>query len=98
MDRTKTSPCDFTEMTVLCMKPSRWRRLVLLNGMEVREPDDEIPFRSYKPVISPLEYVPTNHKPGLGELMDDLIQGGCTRLPSLAEHRQIHAWMQDNML
>ena len=68
------------------------------NGMEVREPDDEIPFRSYKPVVRPLEYVPTNHKPGLGELMDDLIQGSDTRLPSLAEHRQIHAWMQDNML
>jgi hypothetical protein len=68
------------------------------NGMEVREPDDEIPFRSYKPITSPLEYVPTNHKPGLSELMDDLIQGSNTRLPSLAEHRQIHAWMQDNML
>ena len=68
------------------------------NGMEVREPDDEIPVRSYKPTISPLEYVPTNYKPGLGELMDDLIQVSNTRLPSLAEHRQIHAWMQDNML
>ena len=67
-------------------------------GMEVREPDDEIPVRSYKPVISPFEYVPTTHKPGLGELVDDLIQGSNTRLPSLAEHRQIHAWMQDNML
>lgn len=67
-------------------------------GMEVREPDDEIPFRSYKPVISPLEYAPTNHKPGLSELMDDLVQGTNTRLPSLAEHRQVHAWMQENML
>ena len=72
--------------------------LSVATGMEVREPDDEIPFRSYKPVISPLEYVPTNHKPGLGELMDDLIQGSETRLPSLAEHQQVHAWMQDNML
>ncbi len=70
----------------------------IAEGMEVREPDDEIPFRSYKPVISPLEYVPTNHKPGLGELVDDLIQGSNARLPSLVEHRQIHAWMQDNML
>ena len=70
----------------------------IAEGMEVREPDDEIPVRSYKPITSPLEYVTTNHKPGLGELMDDLIQGCSTRLPSLAEHRQIHAWMQDNML
>ena len=70
----------------------------IAEGMEVREPDDEIPFRSYKPITSPLEYVPTNHKPGLGELMDDLIQGSNTRLPGLTEHRQIHAWMQDNML
>ena len=67
-------------------------------GMEVREPDDEIPVRSYKPITRPLEYVPTNHKPGLGELMDDLIRGSDTRLPFLTEHRQIHAWMQDNML
>ena len=69
----------------------------IAEGMEVREPDDEIPVRSYKPITSPLEYVPTNHKPGLSELMDDLIQGSKTRLPTLAEHRQIHAWMQDNM-
>ena len=67
-------------------------------GMEVREPDDDIPLRSYKPIINPLVYVPTNHKPGLGELIDDLIHGTNTRLPTLSEHRQIHAWMQDNML
>lgn len=67
-------------------------------GMEVREPDDEVPLRSYKPITTSFEYVPTNHKPGLSELMDDLIQGCKTRLPMLAEHRQIHAWMQDNML
>ncbi len=67
-------------------------------GMEVREPDDEIPFRSYRPVTSPLEYVHTKLKPGLGELIGDLIQSSNTRLPSLTEHRRIHAWMQDNML
>ncbi len=70
----------------------------IAEGMEVREPDREIPFRSYKPITSPLEHVPTNYKPGLGELMDSLIQGSDSRLPTLTEHRQIHAWMQDNML
>lgn len=70
----------------------------IAEGMEVREPDAEIPVRSYKPITRPLEYVPTNHKPGLSELIGDLIQGFNTRLPSLAEHRRIHAWMQDNML
>ena len=70
----------------------------IAEGMEVREPDDEIPFRSYRPITRTLEYVSTNHKPGLGELMDDLIQGSNTRLPTLAAHRQIHAWMQVNML
>jgi hypothetical protein len=67
-------------------------------GMEVREPDDEVPVRSYRPITSTLEYVSTNFKPGLGELIDDLIQGSDMRLPNLAEHRQIHAWMQENML
>ncbi|MFK8029514.1 MAG: hypothetical protein AB8G18_04700 [Gammaproteobacteria bacterium] len=67
-------------------------------GMEVRQPDDEIPFRSYRPIVSPLAYVPTSHKPGLDELIDDLIQGSGTRLPSLAEHQRIHAWMAENML
>jgi predicted dehydrogenase len=66
-------------------------------GMEVREPDDENPLRSYRPITSLLKYVPTNFKPGLGELMDDLIRDVPTRLPNLAEHRRIHAWMQDNM-
>jgi len=70
----------------------------IAEGMEVREPDDDIPLRSYKPIIRPLAYVATNHKPGLGELIDDLIQGSNTRLPSLSEHREIHSWMQDNML
>lgn len=66
-------------------------------GMEVREPDDEFPLRTYKPVIRQLEYVPTGHKPGLAELIDDLIEGKDTKLPSLLAHHQIHAWMQDNM-
>jgi predicted dehydrogenase len=70
----------------------------IAEGMEVREPDDEIPLRSYKPLVRPLEYEPTDYKPGLGELIDDLIRGADTKLPSLAEHRQIHVWMQDNML
>lgn len=66
-------------------------------GMEVREPDDDIPLRSYTPIVRPYEYPATNHKPGLSELIDDLINGSDTRLPNLGEHRQIHAWMQDNM-
>ena len=70
----------------------------IAEGMEVREPDDELPVRSYKPIINPLPYVPTHHKPGLGELVDDLVSGSHTRLPTLSEHRQIHSWMQDNML
>jgi len=67
-------------------------------GMEVREPDDDIPLRSYTPIVRPYEYPATNYKPGLGELIDDLISGAETRLPDLTEHRQIHAWMQDNMV
>ena len=70
----------------------------IAEGMEVREPDEEFPLRSYKPVIRALEYVPTDLKPGLAELIDDLLQGTDTKLPSLSAHRQIHAWMQDNML
>lgn len=67
-------------------------------GMEVREPDDEMPLRSYRPIIHPLPYTATRYKPGLGELVDDLMGDSPTRLPTLAEHRQIHAWMEDNML
>jgi hypothetical protein len=67
-------------------------------GMEVHEPDDENPLRSYRPIINTRTYVPTNLKPGVGELIDDLVEGVDTRLPSLSEHRRIHAWMQDNML
>jgi hypothetical protein len=70
----------------------------IAEGMEVRPPDDEIPFRSYKPVTRYLEHIPGNFKPGLEELIDDLIRGRDTRLPTLKEHRQIHVWMQDNML
>ncbi len=66
-------------------------------GMEVREPDDDVPVRSYKPVVTALDYTPGNHKPGLAELVDDLMSGSPTRLPDLFEHRRIHAWMQENM-
>jgi predicted dehydrogenase len=67
-------------------------------GMEVREPDDDMPLRSYRPISRPLIYKPTNHKPGLEELIDDLIQNVPTRLPTLAEHHDVHAWMEKNML
>jgi predicted dehydrogenase len=67
-------------------------------GMEVREPDDDMPLRSYRPISRPLIYKPTNHKPGLEELIDDLIQNVPTRLPTLAEHHDVHVWMEKNML
>ena len=70
----------------------------IAEGMEVREPDDDIPVRTYRPIIKSLAYAPTNHKPGLSELVDDLIESPTTRLPTLSEHRQIHAWMAGNML
>jgi predicted dehydrogenase len=69
----------------------------IAEGMEVREPDDAIPFRTYKPVSRRLEYTSTNHKPGLSELVDDLIRNSTTRLPALLEHREVHAWMERNM-
>lgn len=69
----------------------------IAEGMEVREPDDVIPFRTYKPVSRRLEYANTHHKPGLSELVDDLIQNSTTRLPTLFEHREVHAWMERNM-
>ncbi|MFK8017211.1 MAG: hypothetical protein AB8G17_17435 [Gammaproteobacteria bacterium] len=67
-------------------------------GMEVREPDDELPIRTYRPLIHAVPYEATGYKPGLGELIDDLIGGKPSRLPTLAEHRDIHAWMERNML
>lgn len=70
----------------------------ITEGMEVREPDDDMPLRSYRPISRPLVYTPTNHKPGLEELVDDLIQDLPTRLPTLAEHRDVHVWMEGNML
>jgi hypothetical protein len=69
----------------------------LTEGMEVREPDDEFPLRSYRPIIRPLLYTATNHKPGLEELVNDLMDDSSTRLPNLLEHRRIHAWMEENM-
>lgn len=69
----------------------------IAEGMEVREPDDAIPFRTYKPVSRRLELSNTHHKPGLSELVDDLIRNSTTRLPTLLEHREVHAWMERNM-
>ena len=66
-------------------------------GMEVKEPDDENPLRSYRPMVESRVYAPTQLKPGVGELVDDLLAGGATRLPRLSEHRRIHVWMQENM-
>lgn len=70
----------------------------MTEGMEVREPDDDMPLRSYRPIIHSQVYNPTNHKPGLEELVDDLIKNVPTRLPTLAEHRDVHVWMEGNML
>ena len=70
----------------------------ITEGMEVREPDDDFPLRTYRPISRSLKYTPTNYKPGLGELIDDLIQNSPTRLPTLSEHRDVHAWMEGNML
>ena len=70
----------------------------IAEGMEVRQPDDVIPFRTYKPVTRRLDYANTHHKPGLSELVDDLIRNSSTRLPTLFEHREVHAWMERNML
>jgi predicted dehydrogenase len=69
----------------------------IVEGMKVHEPSDEFPLRSYQPVIRRLEYVPTDHKPGLAELVDALLQGTDKKLPTLSAHRKIHAWMRDNM-
>jgi hypothetical protein len=70
----------------------------ITEGMEVREPDDEIPVRSYRPMSRPVSFTPGSHKPGLEELVEDLIQDLPTRLPSLSQHREVHLWMQGNML
>jgi len=70
----------------------------ITEGMEVREPDDEFPLRTYRPISRTLLYTPTNFKPGLGELVDDLIQNLPTQMPTLSEHRDVHAWMEENML
>ena len=70
----------------------------IFEGMEVREPDDDMPLRSYIPISRSLLHTPTNFKPGLEELVDGLIQNLPTRLPTLAEHRDVHVWMEGNML
>lgn len=70
----------------------------IATGMEVREPDEAIPFRTYKPLSRLLAHAATGHKPGLSELVDDLLRDSASRLPSLTEHRRVHAWMESNML
>ena len=70
----------------------------ITEGMEVREPDNDIPVRTYKPISRLLAYAGTNHKPGLSELVDDLLRDSSSRLPTLLEHRRVHAWMESNML
>lgn len=70
----------------------------IAEGMEVREPDDDVPVRTYRPISRLLPYAGTGHKPGLSELVDDLLRGSSSRLPNLLEHRQVHAWMESNML
>lgn len=70
----------------------------ITEGMEVREPDDDIPVRSYRPISRSLPYAATNYKPGLDELVEDMIGNSPGRLPTLSEHRKVHAWMEENML
>lgn len=67
-------------------------------GMEVHEPDEDTPIRTYRPIRSPLPYTSTQHKPGLEELVDDIIGNSSTRLPTLREHHHIHSWMERYML
>lgn len=67
------------------------------DGMEVRQPTVEFPIRTYLPKGSAMPLVHTRFKPGLEELVDDLIQNRPHRLPSLAEHRDVHQWMTDYM-
>lgn len=77
-------------------RPLEW--FSITNAMEVREPDDDLPIRTYRPVSQPLAHVFTNFKPGLEELMDDLLQNKPNKLASLSEHRHLQTWMEDNLL
>jgi hypothetical protein len=71
--------------------------LDISEGMVVREPDAIVPVRTYRPVVRPLSYLPTGFKPGLAELVDDLISDKPMRLPTLREHWNVHSWMVSNM-
>ena len=66
-------------------------------GMAVREPDAAVPIRTYSPVVRSMPYLSTGFKPGLAELVENLIADQPTRLPTLREHRHIHLWMESNM-
>ena len=66
-------------------------------GMEVREPDEVVTVRTYKPIVRQLPCVSSKFKPGLSELIDDLVLGLPSRLPTLQEHRAVHSWMTVQM-
>lgn len=66
-------------------------------GMEVREPDEMVPVRTYKPVVRQFPYISTTFKPGLSELIDDLVLDLPSRLPTIQEHRAVHSWMAGHM-
>jgi predicted dehydrogenase len=66
-------------------------------AMEVREPDELVPVRTYKPVVRQFPYVWTTFKPGLSELIDDLVCDLPSRLPTIEEHRAVHSWMAGYM-
>jgi predicted dehydrogenase len=82
--------------TVYEAKPLEF--IAISEGMAVREPDATVPIRTYSPVVRSMPYLSTGFKPGLAELVEDLIADQPTRLPTLREHRNIHAWMEGNML
>lgn len=66
-------------------------------GMEIREPDVTVAVRTYRPIVRPFPHLPTGFKPGISELVDDLLSDQPVRLPTLREHRAIHSWMEGNM-
>lgn len=66
-------------------------------GMEVRDPDEIVPVRTYKPIVRQLPCISTTFKPGLSELIDDLVRDLPSRLPTIQEHRAVHSWMAGHM-
>lgn len=77
-------------------RPLEW--FATSSAMEVCEPDDDLPIRTYRPVTSPLAHTFSTFKPGLEPLIDDLLNEVPGKLPDLAAHRQLQVWMEDNML